>query len=199
MLSLAQSVGTTTPVALTIGANSSAEAAISDSGVSSEEIPLDRRYMLRRDDHLVYTSRKLDSSMTVVGSPVAELYVSSDCPDTDFFVSLMDVHPDERSILVSRGLIRARYRNGLEKQELMKKGEIYKVTIPMDSTGLQLKTGHRIRLCVTCSEFPRYARNNNTGNPVDSDTEFKIAENTIHHGITYPSRLLLPTHTHKDL
>ena len=60
---------------------------------SSEEIPLDRRYMLRRDDHLVYTSKKLKSSMTVVGSPEVELYVSSDCPDTDFFVSLMETRP----------------------------------------------------------------------------------------------------------
>ena len=159
---------------------------------SSEEIPLDKRYLLRRDDHLVYTSQKLTSPITFVGSPISEIYVSSDCRDTDFFVTLMDVLPDNRSILVSRGLMRARYREGLEEQVLMEKGEIYKITIPMDSTGITFKQGHRIRLSVTSSEFPRYARNNNTGNPVESDTEMKIATNILHHGKTYPSKIILP-------
>ena len=120
--------------------------------------------------------------------------MSSDCPDTDFFVYLMDVHPDGRSILVSKGLKRARYREGLDKQVLIKQGEVYKVEILMDSTGVQFGEGHRIRLSVTSSEFPRYGRNNNTGNPVDTDTEIRVAENNVHHGATYPSRLLLPTH-----
>ena len=158
----------------------------------SEEAPLDKRYMMRRDDHLVYTSAHLAEPVTVIGAPVTKLYISSDCCDTDFFVSLMDVHPDGRSILVSRGLMRARYRNGLEKQELLEPGEVYKISIPMDATGLQFKTGHRIRLAITSSEFPRYARNNNTGNPVDTDTELKIATNTVYHGAKFPSRLLLP-------
>jgi hypothetical protein len=160
---------------------------------AAEDVPLDRRYMLRRDDHLVYTGDELKSPVKVVGSPVTELYISSDCPDTDFFVSLMDVHPDGRSILVSRGLMRARYRGGLEKQALMEQGEVYKVTVPMDAMGLCFDAGHRIRMCVTSSDFPRYARNNNTGNPVDSDTELRVATNNIHHGAAYPSRLLLPT------
>jgi putative CocE/NonD family hydrolase len=160
---------------------------------AAEDVPLDKRYMLRRDDHLVYTGDELKSLVKVVGSPVTELYISSDCPDTDFFVSLMDVHPDGRSILVSRGLMRARYRDGLEKQALMKQGEVYKVTVRMDATGLCFDAGHRIRLCVTSSDFPRYARNNNTGNRVDLDTELRVATNNIHHGASYPSRLLLPT------
>jgi putative CocE/NonD family hydrolase len=88
--------------------------------------------------------------------------------------------------------MRARYRNGLENQELMKEGEIYKITVPMDSTGVTFKHGHKIRLSITSSEFPRYARNNNTGNPVNIDSEIKIALNSIHHGKTYPSRILLP-------
>jgi len=156
------------------------------------EIPLDKRYLLRRDDHLVYTSEVLQTPVKVVGSPVAELYISSDCPDTDFFVDLMDVHPDGRSILVSEGLIRARYRNGLEKQELLEPGKIYKITVPMSHTGIEFSPGHRIRLSVTSSKFPRYGRNSNTGNPVDSDTEIRIAENRVHHGVNHKSALLLP-------
>jgi putative CocE/NonD family hydrolase len=159
---------------------------------AGEEVPLDRRYMMRRDDHLVYTSEALDSPVTIKGSPVTELYVSSDCPDTDFFVYLMDVYPDGRSVLVSQGLMRARYRNGLEKQELMKSGEVYKVVIPMSTTGNRFKKGHKMRLSITSSEFPRYGRNNNTGNRVDTDTEIRIAENTVYLGGKYPSRLLLP-------
>jgi len=159
---------------------------------SSGELPLDKRYLLRRDDHLVYTSPELNLPVKIVGAPVTEIYVSSDCPDTDFFVALMDVHTDKRSILVSKGLMRARYRNGLEKQELMEEGEIYKITIPMDSTGVIFKPGHMIRLSITSSEFPRYARNNNTGNPVHIDSEIKTASNRIHHGKSHHSRILLP-------
>ena len=159
---------------------------------SGEEAPLDKRYLLRRDDHLVYTTEPLEESVTIVGSPVTELYVSSDCPDTDFFVGLMDVHPDGSSILVSEGLMRARYRNGLEKQELMEPEIVYKITIPMSHTGIEFKPGHRIRLSVTSSMYPRYGRNNNTGNPVNTDTETRIATNKVYHGAKHPSRLLLP-------
>ncbi len=159
---------------------------------SGEETPLDKRYLHRRDDHLVYTGEPLKNPVTVVGHPVAELYVSSDCPDTDFFVSLLDVHPDGRSVLVSEGLMRARYRNGLEKQEQLKKDTVYKVKIPMSETGNMFKPGHRLRLDITSSMFPRYGRNHNTGNPVDTDTELRVATNKIHHGATHNSRLLLP-------
>ena len=159
---------------------------------SSVEPPLDKRYLMRRDDHLLYTSEPLKEPVTVAGAPVAELYVSSNCLDTDFFVGLYDVHRDGRSILVSRGLLRARYREGLEKQVLMEPGEVYNLTIPMDSTGLTFHEGHRIRISVTSSDFPRYARNNNTGNPVGPDTEIRVAQNRVHHGVMYPSRILLP-------
>ena len=130
------------------------------------EPSLDQRYMLRRDDHLVYASNILEKPISCVGSPVVELFVSSNCPDTDFFVIILDEYPDERCIAVSRGLMRARYREGLNRQILMEKDEIYKIKIVMTSTGLTFLPGHRIMLAVTSSEFPRYARNNNTGNPV---------------------------------
>jgi len=75
----------------------------------------------------------------------------------------------------------------------MDKNTVYKVTMPMDATCLEFQKGHRIRLSVTSSEFPRYGRNNNTGNSIDSDTEIRVATNSVHHGAAYPSRLLLPT------
>ena len=160
---------------------------------AGEDVPLDKRYMLRRDDNLIYTGWELEGPVKAVGSPVTELYVSSDCPDTDFFVYLMDVHPDGRSILVSKGLMRARYRNSLEKPEFMEENKVYKVIVPMDATCLEFLEGHRIRLSVTSSEFPRYGRNNNTGNSIDSDIEIRVATNSVHHGTAYPSKLLLPT------
>ncbi|MHA2394608.1 MAG: CocE/NonD family hydrolase [Promethearchaeota archaeon] len=156
------------------------------------EPSLDQRYMLRRDDHLVYASNILEKPILCVGSPVVELFVSSNCPDTDFFIKILDVYPDERCIAVSRGLMRARYRGGLNRQILMEKDEIYKIKIIMDSTGLTFLPGHRIMLTVTSSEFPRYARNNNTGNPVGSDIEVRIAHNKIHYGEGNASHILLP-------
>ncbi|MCW4050955.1 MAG: CocE/NonD family hydrolase [Candidatus Bathyarchaeota archaeon] len=157
-----------------------------------DEPPLDSRYLLRKDDYLVYTSDHLKEAVTVAGRPIAELYCSSDCVDTDWFVYLMDVHPDGRSILVSRGLLRARYRNGLEKQELMNPETVYKFTLEMNSTCVKYLEGHSIRIAVTSSEFPRYARNNNTGKPIASDTEMRIAHNKVHHMAAYPSVVKLP-------
>ncbi len=159
---------------------------------SASDNPLDQRYLLRRDDFLVYTSAPLKSIESIVGPPTVELFISSDCPDTDFFVSLHDVHPDGRSIMISRGLLRARYRDGLDRQVLMKEGDVYKLSIPMDSTGVVLSPGHRLRLTVTSSEFPRYARNNNTGKPFYTDEEVRNASNSVYHGKKYLSRVILP-------
>ena len=157
-----------------------------------DEPPLDIRYLLRRGDILVYTSDPLTQPMTATGRPEADLYFSSDCRDTDIFVYLMDAHPDGRSLLVSGGKLRARYRNGLDRQELLQPGQTYRVRVEMDSTCVSLHPGHRVRLAVTSSEFPRYARNSNTGNPVAIDTETTIASNTVHHGGRCASALLLP-------
>ncbi|MFH0850860.1 MAG: CocE/NonD family hydrolase [Candidatus Bathyarchaeota archaeon] len=155
-----------------------------------DEPPLDIRYLLRRGDTLVYTSEPLTKPLKVAGRPEAHLFFSSDCEDTDIFTYLTDVHPDGRSTLVSGGKLRARYRNGLARQELLKPGEVYRIKVEMDSTCVNLHPGHR--LAVTSSEFPRYGRNQNTGNPVASDTDAKIADNTVHHGGKNSSRLVLP-------
>jgi hypothetical protein len=158
-----------------------------------DEPPLDILYLLRRGDILVYTGEPLSEPLVVAGRPEADLFFSSDSRDTDIFTYLMDVHPDGRSILVSGGRLRARYRGGLTRQELLEPGEVYRIRVEMDSTCVSLHAGHRLRLAVTSSEFPRYGRNQNTGNPVASDTEVRIAGNTVHHGGGSSSRLVLPT------
>ncbi|MFQ6053707.1 MAG: CocE/NonD family hydrolase [Candidatus Bathyarchaeia archaeon] len=156
------------------------------------ETPLDNRYVLRRDDVLVYTSEPLGDRVLVCGRPIVELYASSNCRDTDWFATLSDVHPDGRSISVSQGALRARYRNSLERPELMRTGEVYRFRIQLYSTCIAFQPGHRIRLAVTSSDFPRYARNTNTGNDVATDTEIKIARNMVHHNERHPSNILLP-------
>ena len=159
---------------------------------SAEKPPLDIRYLLRRDDFLVYTSNALTEELLVTGRPDIRLFGSSDCLDTDWFTYLLDVHPDGRSITISHGMLRARYRDGLSEPCLMEPGKVYEFNVEMSSTCNLFKKEHKILLAVTSSEFPRYARNHNTGNPIPYDTEFKIANNSIHHSQKYPSKISLP-------
>ena len=156
------------------------------------ETPLDNRFILRRDDVLVYTSYPLKEAMTMSGRPLVVLYASSDCVDTDWFATLSDVHTDGRSIGLGGGLLRASYRNSLEKPELMKPGEIYRFVLELTSTCITFHREHRIRLSVTSSAFPSFARNLNTGRDNYEDTEIKVAHNTLHHDRMHPSHLLLP-------
>jgi putative CocE/NonD family hydrolase len=121
-----------------------------------------------------------------------EFYAASNCFDTDWYTFLTDVYQDDKSILIAYGIQRARYRDGLRNQELLIPGKIYKYTIEMNSTSISIEKGHRLRLAITSSAFPRYARNLNTGNPILDDTEIKIATNTVYHGLNYPSILSLP-------
>ncbi len=157
--------------------------------------PYDQRDNENRKDVLVYTSAPLVEDLEIVGEIVAELYVSSSAKDTDFSITLTDVYPDGRSINLSgldAGYLRMRYRNGLEKQELMKPGEIYKIRIGQLYTANLFKKGHRIRLQVTSSKAPHYDPNPNTGTEIATEENLVPATNTIHHNKKYPSRLILP-------
>ena len=156
------------------------------------ETPLDDRFILRRDDVLVYTGDPLGEAVLVAGRPEAHLYASSDCRDTDWFAILSDVYPEGKSITVGTGMLRARYRNSLEKPELMAPNEIYLFKIELSSTCISIKPKHRIRLSITSSNFPRFARNLNTGNDPYDDTQIKKANNKIYHNKIYPSKLVLP-------
>jgi len=155
--------------------------------------PYDQRSIESRKDVLVYTSEALEQDLEITGELVAELYVSSSGKDTDFSFTLCDVYPDGTSVNLhglDAGYLRMRYRNGLDKQELMNPGEVYKIRIGQAYTSNLFKKGHRIRLHVTSSMAPHYDPNPNTGNVIATDKELISAENQIYHDAMHPSRII---------
>ena len=146
----------------------------------------------KRSDVLVYTSAPLEEDLQVVGDVSAVLYAATSARDTDFIVRLCDVYPDGRSFNVVDGIVRARYRNGTDHEELVNPGEILEYKLDLWSTATTFLKGHRLRVQVTSSCFPRLWRNHNTGNDWGSDTELRIARQQIFHSERYPSRVLLP-------
>ena len=144
-----------------------------------------------RSDVLVYTTSVLEEGVEAIGPFRAELEISSDCPDTDFVCRLTDVYPDGRSLNITEGAVRASYNNTYQRT-LLQPGEVRKVTVEMGNSSVYFAPGHRIRLEVTSSCFPMLDRNHNTGNRVGTDTELRVATNTVHHCSTHPSRLILP-------
>jgi uncharacterized protein len=146
----------------------------------------------QRADVLVYTTPLLDDPLDVVGPMRATLYVSSSAPDTDFTVKLVDVHPDGRAFNVQEGIIRARYRDGLDRTLWMRPGEVYEVEVDLHATAHRFQAGHRVRIEVSSSNFPRFDRNLNTGGDNVTETEWQVAENVVHHSPAHPSYVLLP-------
>ncbi|MBI4421614.1 MAG: CocE/NonD family hydrolase [Gemmatimonadetes bacterium] len=145
-----------------------------------------------RPDVLVYTTRPLSQGVEVTGPIELVLYVSSDQLDTDFTGKLVDVYPDGKAYNVQEGILRARYREGFSKKVWMKPGEVYEVKIDLQATSNYFGPGHRIRLEVSSSNFPRFDRNLNTGGNNYDETTWKVASNTIHHSARYPSHVVLP-------
>lgn len=145
-----------------------------------------------RDDVLVYTTQALEEDLVVAGFIEVELYVSSSAKDTDFTVKLVDVEPDGRAFNLDDNIMRVRYREGYDKTVLMEDGEVYKVVFAPMVTANTFKAGHRIRLEVSSSNFPRYDRNLNTGGNNFDEAEPVIAKNRVHHSTVYPSVLRLP-------
>ena len=120
------------------------------------------------------------------------LYVSSDRLDTDFTAKLVDVFPDGRAFDVQEGIQRARYREGYGKKVWMKPGEVYQVKVNLEATSYYFEAGHRIRVEVASSNFPRFDRNLNTGGNNFDETAWKVANNAVHHSAKYPSHIILP-------
>jgi len=141
---------------------------------------------------LTYTSEMLQEDLVVVGPIKAVLHGLSSAPDTDWVVRLCDVWPDERSMSVCDGILRARYRNSLERAELMTPGQVYRFEVDMLATAQVFKAGHRVRVEVTSSDFPRYDRNLNTGGPFGEEVRGQAAVNTIFHDGMRTSYILLP-------
>ena len=145
-----------------------------------------------RNDVLVYTTPALEEGVEVTGPISAIFYVSSSAKDTDFTAKLIDVYPDGTAYNIQGGIIRARYREGFDQKVWMEEGGVYQVQIDLDATSNYFAPGHKIRLQVSSSDFPLWERNLNTGGNNYDETEWVIAENTIHHSAEHPSHLILP-------
>ncbi|MEM1182313.1 MAG: CocE/NonD family hydrolase [Acidobacteriota bacterium] len=152
----------------------------------------DQRGVEARHDVLVYTSDALEEPLDVAGWIDVVLHVSSDARDTDFTVKLVDVAPDGRALNLDDTILRARYREGFDKKVWMEDGEVYEITLGPLSTANVFGKGHRVRLEISSSNFPRYDRNLNTGGDNITETEAATAKNAVHHGRDFPSRLVLP-------
>lgn len=152
----------------------------------------DQRQMETRNDILVYTSEPLEKGIEVSGFIESTLFVSSDAKDTDFTIKLIDVYPDGTAYNLDETIQRARYREGYEQEVFMKDGEVYKLTMSPMSTSNFFEKGHRIRIEVSSSNFPRFVRNLNTGGSNFDEKEGVIARNAVHHSKQYPSVIKLP-------
>ncbi len=152
----------------------------------------DQRGIEARTDVLVYTTEPFQEPLAVVGSIDVVLHVSSDAPDTDFTVKLVDVHPDGRAFNLDDTILRMRYREGFDRHVSMEPGEVYEVTLGPLATANVFGAGHRLRIEVSSSNFPRYDRNLNTGGNNYDESEWRVARNAVHHSAEQPSRIVLP-------
>ena len=156
--------------------------------------PRDQRSVESRPDVLLFTSDVLETPLEVTGRIKARLYASSDCRDTDFTVKLTDVYPDGRSMLVTDGILRTRFRESFEKEKLLEPGEVVEIPIDLWSTSLVFNKGHRIRIAVSSSNVPRFDPNPNTGHAFRADKEQQVATNTVYFSEKYPSQIVLPVY-----
>jgi putative CocE/NonD family hydrolase len=152
----------------------------------------DQRSVEDRPDVLVYTSDPLERDLEITGPIVAHLYGSSSAVDTDFTAKLVDVRPDGYAHNVQDGIVRARYRTSRSQPSLMEPGQVYEFTIDLWATSHLVKTGHRLRVEISSSNFPRFDRNPNTGAPLGQDSRLETANQTVYHREHYPSHIVLP-------
>jgi uncharacterized protein len=152
----------------------------------------DQRPVEERKDVLVYSTPAFSEDFEVTGPIAIELYASSSAVDTDFTAKLVDVWPNGFAQNLTDGILRARYRNSHARPEPMKSGEVYKIRIDMWNTSNVFLPGHKLRVEVSSSNFPRFDRNLNTGENAGASSNFVKAANTIYHDAQHPSALILP-------
>jgi uncharacterized protein len=158
----------------------------------------DSRPLSARNDVLVFQTEPLAQDMEVTGHLVVHLWASSNAPDTDFTAKLIDVYPPNSDspagvdLNVADSIVRARYRDSLGHATLMKPGMAYSFTIEMYPTSLVFKKGHRIRVDISSSNFPRFDLNPNTGEPLNDNRRWAVAVNTLYHDAQHPSHIVLP-------
>ena len=152
----------------------------------------DQQEMEARNDILVYSTKPLKEGIEISGFIESTLYVSSSAKDTDFTIKLIDVYPDGRAYNLDETIQRVRYREGYDKEVFMEPDKVYKVKLTPMSTSNYFKKGHRIRIEISSSNFPRFARNLNTGGDNYNEKEGVVAHNKVHHSKKYASQISLP-------
>lgn len=156
--------------------------------------PRDQSSIETRADVLCYTSEVLAGDLEVTGPLTLVLYVRSSAPDTDFTGKLVEVYPDGRALLVTDGILRLRYREGYSSPRFMSPGEVQRIEIDLVATATVFRAGHRLRLEISSSNFPRFDRNTNTGGVIATEAvaDSVVAVNTVLHDAAHPSHLILP-------
>ena len=149
-----------------------------------------------RADVLCYTSAPLAADLEVTGPIKVVLYAATDGLDTDWTAKLVDVSISGYAKNLCDGIVRARYREGFAAPKLLQPNQTYQYEIDLAVTGNVFKKGHRIRIEVSSSNFPRFDRNHNTGNELGTDTAMRRAQQAVQHSRTHPSHVLLPVIPH---
>ncbi|MFO1447292.1 MAG: CocE/NonD family hydrolase [Opitutaceae bacterium] len=188
----------------TLGGNVSSQGKLMFQGAADQRgrpefwLTPDTKPLSARNDVVVFQTAPLTEDLEVTGRIVVKLWASTDGPDTDFTVKLIDVYPPHADfpagvdLNVADGIVRARYRNNLDHEELLEPGKPYEFTIETYPTSLVFKRGHRIRLDVSSSNFPRFDVNPNTGEPMNANRRTRVAENRIYTDPAHPSQIVLP-------
>src|SRR6266704_2112471 len=188
----------------TVGGNVSSQGTLMFQGAADQRCRLDfwlcsdTKPLSARNDVLVFQTPPLASDIEVTGRLIVKLWASSDALDTDFTAKLVDVYPPNADfpsgvdLNIADSIVRARYRNGFGKAELLKPEQPYEFTIEMYPTSLVFKKGHRIRLDISSSNFPRFDINPNTGEPLNNNRRSQVAGNTIYLDAKHPSQIVLP-------
>jgi uncharacterized protein len=154
--------------------------------------PRDQTKVESRDDVLIYTTAAFAQDTEITGPVTLDLYASTSAVDTDFTAKLVDLWPNGFAQNLTEGILRLRYRNSQSRPELAKPGEIYHLTVDLWATSNVFLAGHKLRLEISSSNFPRFDRNLNTGEEQATATRIKTATNTIYHDAAHPSALILP-------
>ncbi|MBK9389135.1 MAG: CocE/NonD family hydrolase [Bacteroidetes bacterium] len=161
-------------------------------GTPTQAGPYDQRPLERREDIVVYTGEYLTDTITIAGPVRMKLHAATDGTDTDWMIKLVDVYPNGYAMPVSEGILRARFREGLDKMKLLKPNQTYEYDIELTGTANAFLPGHRIRIDITSSNFPQFDRNPNTGDPLGSTAKTRVAKQTIYHGGATLSHIILP-------
>jgi putative CocE/NonD family hydrolase len=188
----------------TLGGNISSQGTLMSQGAADQRcrpdfwLCSDSNPLSARSDVLVFQTPPLPSDIEVTGRLIVKLWAASDGVDTDFTAKLVDVYPPSTDfpagidLNIADSIVRGRYRSGPGKAELLKPGQPYEFTIEMYPTSLVFGRGHRIRLDVSSSNFPRFDVNSNTGEPLNNNRRWRIAKNTVYLDTRHPSRIILP-------